>query len=210
MSGCLDSVDCDCEFREKAAEWCKKSRNFIASIIAGTLFGIGWWLIIDFAALYSEPLYAAYFICGVMSTVGLFMVNAISTQQVTGTDDFYTEGCLGKRGARVWMFFGFLFTFGGLVGSLWILIQKFLVVAAENSGGNHCITTSNNTTSNTTNSTGYVDYTFSNNNNGTNTSCPDDDPHVAQGVAFFLQNFFILLSTLIFKFGRTEEDPDSF
>ena len=37
MSGCLDSVDCDCEFREKAAEWCKKSRNFIASIIAGTL-----------------------------------------------------------------------------------------------------------------------------------------------------------------------------
>ena len=151
------------------------------------------------------------------------------------------------------MFFGFLFTFGGLVGSLWILIQKFLVVgqyiffsqfdycnplitAAENSGGNHCITTSNNTTSNTTNSTGYVDYTFSNNNNnGTNTSCPDDDPHVAQGVAFFLQNFFILLrlvisttyvaymyklkttiilfviySTLIFKFGRTEEDPDSF
>ena len=108
-----------------------------------------------------------------------------------------------------------------------------LITATENSGGNHCITTS---TSNTTNSTAHVDYTFSNNNtNGTNTSCPDDDPHVAQGVAFFLQNFFILLrlvisttyvaymyklkttiilsviySTLIFKFGRTEEDPDSF
>lgn len=37
MSGCLDRIDCDCEFREKAAEWCKKSRNFISSIVAGTL-----------------------------------------------------------------------------------------------------------------------------------------------------------------------------
>ena len=38
-----------------------------------------------------------------------------------------TKLCLFK-GARVWMFFGFLFAFGGLIGSLWILIQKFLVV----------------------------------------------------------------------------------
>ena len=68
-----------------------------------------------------------------------------STGQITGESDFYTEGCLGKRGlflpvfllyycivlykgARVWMFFGFLFAFGGIIGSLWILIQKFLVV----------------------------------------------------------------------------------
>ena len=40
MSGCLDRIDCDCECREKAADICKKSRNFIASIIAGTLVSI--------------------------------------------------------------------------------------------------------------------------------------------------------------------------
>ena len=71
----------------------------------------------------------------------LYRVNAISTGQVTG--ETYTDGCMGQRGsycllldtsvclflgARIWFFFGFLFAFGGLIGSLWILIQKFLVV----------------------------------------------------------------------------------
>lgn len=52
-------------------------------------------------------------------------INAISTGQVTG--DAYTEGCLGKKGARAWLFVGFVFAFGGLIGSLWIFIQQFLV-----------------------------------------------------------------------------------
>ena len=29
--------------------------------------------------------------------------------------------------ARAWLFVGFLFAFGGLIGSLWIFIQQFLV-----------------------------------------------------------------------------------
>ena len=29
--------------------------------------------------------------------------------------------------ARAWLFIGFLFAFGGLIGSLWIFIQQFLV-----------------------------------------------------------------------------------
>lgn len=49
----------------------------------------------------------------------------MSTGQVTG--DAYTEGCLGKKGARAWLFVGFVFAFGGLIGSLWIFIQQFLV-----------------------------------------------------------------------------------
>ena len=52
-------------------------------------------------------------------------INAVSTGQVTG--DAYTEGCLGKKGARAWLFVGFVFAFGGLIGSLWIFIQEFLV-----------------------------------------------------------------------------------
>ena len=39
MSGCLDSLscDCDCEFGEKVKEWCRLGgRNMIASIVAGT------------------------------------------------------------------------------------------------------------------------------------------------------------------------------
>ena len=103
-----------------------------------------------------------------------------------------------------------------------------LIIAAENGGdGSHCTnTTINATTINVTNSTFESEDGINN-----NTTVCSGDAHVAQGVAFFLQNFFILLrlvlcilhihvqlkttitllySTLIFKFGRTEEDPDSF
>ncbi len=36
---------------------------------------------------------------GVMSTLGLFMVNAISADMVNGSN-LYTEGCLGQNGER--------------------------------------------------------------------------------------------------------------
>lgn len=49
----------------------------------------------------------------------------MSTGQVTG--DAYTEGCLGQRGARAWLFVGFLLAFAGLIGSVWIFIQGFLL-----------------------------------------------------------------------------------
>lgn len=98
-----------------------------------------------------------------------------------------------------------------------------LIIAAEESGESNCITVGANTTQN-------LSYDGSDNKSNMTLSCTEEeDAHVAQGVAFFLQNFFILLrlvfyiyklkttialftlySTLIFKFGRTEEDPDSF
>jgi len=52
-------------------------------------------------------------------------INAVSSGQVTG--DTYTEGCLGRRGARAWLFVGFVLAFAGLIGSLWVFIQEFLV-----------------------------------------------------------------------------------
>lgn len=57
-------------------------------------------------------------------------LNAVSSGQVTG--DTYTEGCLGQRGARAWLFVGFVLAFAGLIGSLWIFIQEFLVVGTYN------------------------------------------------------------------------------
>lgn len=59
------------------------------------------------------------------SHVTTHRINAVSTGQVTG--DAYTDGCLGQRGARAWLFVGFVLAFAGLIGSLWIFIQEFLV-----------------------------------------------------------------------------------
>ena len=69
------------------------------------------------------------------------------------------------------------------------------IIAAENGGdGSHCT----NTTSiiNTTNASSFDYLSDSNHTTVTVRTC-SGDAHVAQGVAFFLQNFFILLRLVI-------------
>ena len=95
MSGCLDRVRCRCDCLEPVKEWIQPKRNMFASIAAGTLvmpssnlvqkglvkvltpsftqFAIGWWVVIDACAEYAEPKTAAYHICGIFSTIALFM-----------------------------------------------------------------------------------------------------------------------------------------
>lgn len=75
-------------------------------------------------------------------------------------------------------------------------------IAAENGSDSvHCVTT-NNTIHNVTNSSIH-NITLLHEGNGTNTTitttttCSSNDTHVAQGVAFFLQNFFILLRLVV-------------
>jgi len=102
--------------------------------------------------------------------------------------------------ARAWLFVGFLFSFGGLIGSLWVFIQMFLVPAvteSPNSGGSNVVIngTFSNDTGNITTPTG-----------ATTEPLPAYNPYWWQGIAFFLQNLFIFMSSLVFKFGRTEEE----
>jgi len=114
---------CDCfDLTEK--------RNAVASVIAGVLFFSGWWIIIDIAARYPsmEDFHHAYYVCGVMGTLALFMINAVSNGQVRG--DTYTTGCMGQRGARAWLFFGFLLGFGALIAANWILFQVYVIPGA--------------------------------------------------------------------------------
>ncbi|XP_054712544.1 transmembrane protein 50A-like [Uloborus diversus] len=100
----------------------------------------------------------AYHVCGVIGTISLFMINSVSNGQVGG--DAYTTGCLGQRGARVWLFLGFVLGFGSLIASCWILFGVYVI--------------------------------------------PMKDPQ-GPGVAVFLQNIFIFLGALVFKFGRSED-----
>ncbi|XP_056910219.1 uncharacterized protein LOC130537416 isoform X1 [Takifugu flavidus] len=84
-------------------------------------------------------------------------INAVSNGQVRG--DTYGEGCLGRTGARLWLFIGFMMMFGSLIASTWILFGAYVVPKLG----------------------------------------------VAPGLAVFFQNVFIFFSTLIYKFGRTED-----
>ncbi|XP_065052447.1 transmembrane protein 50A-like [Rhopilema esculentum] len=119
MSGCLDGIHCP-----HIEIDCGEKRNQIASVVAGGLFFIGWWFAIDTAA--NDPLTNKTFhLCGVASTIALFMVNAVSNAQVRG--DSYEAGCLGQTGARIWLLIGFIMGFGGLIGACWVLFGAYVV-----------------------------------------------------------------------------------
>ncbi|KPJ12920.1 Transmembrane protein 50B [Papilio machaon] len=79
-------------------------RNTVASILAGVFYFAGWWFIIDAASVYPGDLPNASYVCGVMATLSLVMVNSVSNAQVRG--DTYSGGCMGPRGARIWLFMG--------------------------------------------------------------------------------------------------------
>ncbi|KAG5282795.1 hypothetical protein AALO_G00034670 [Alosa alosa] len=137
-----------------------EKRNTVASVAAGVLFFSGWWVIIDAAVLYpsQEQLNHAFHTCGVFSTIAFFMVNAVSNGQVRG--DVYGEGCLGRTGARLWLFLGLMLMFASLIAATWILFGAFVVVPSR---------------------------------------------LVYPGLSIFFQNLLIFFSTLIYKFGRTED-----
>ncbi|CAI9603440.1 unnamed protein product, partial [Staurois parvus] len=59
-----------------------------------------------------------------IATVAFLMINAVSNGQVRG--DSYSEGCFGQIGARVWLFIGFMLSFGSLIASMWILFGGYV------------------------------------------------------------------------------------
>lgn len=126
MSGCLDNVNCSDFFSNLTfdSDWFSDRRNAISSILAGCLFAVGWWIAIDVGAMDSSTFNNAYWSCGVFGTIGLLMVNAVSNSQLRG--DAYVPGALGTAGTRVWMVFGFLCSFGSLIGASYILFGEYV------------------------------------------------------------------------------------
>ncbi|ESO09272.1 hypothetical protein HELRODRAFT_156430 [Helobdella robusta] len=165
MSSCLDACRChDCY--GCCPDWevfnvVKEKRNLISSIVAGALFSIGWWIVIDAACQYpdQENFHHACHTCGVISTIALFMINSVSNSLIRGEN--YTDGCIGSTGARIWLFTGFVLGFAALIAASWILFGVYVVPGKA---------------------------------------------IVWPGVAIFLQNFFIFMGSMVFKFGRTEDN----
>ncbi|CAG0913872.1 unnamed protein product [Notodromas monacha] len=123
MAGCLDNFQLpSCPFPEIT-----ERRNTVASIIAGVLVTVGWWFIIDVAAIYptQAEFNHSFHVCGVMGMLCFMMINAVSNNQVRGGG--YTDGCLGTFGARIWLLVGFMLGFGSVIASCWILIGDFIV-----------------------------------------------------------------------------------
>ncbi|RWS15845.1 transmembrane protein 50A-like protein [Dinothrombium tinctorium] len=103
MAGCLDNIQIE------RPEWMElgEKRNAVASIVAGSLqFFTGWWIIIDVAAHFSSVQFDhAYHVRG----------------------ESYTNGFLGQRACRIWLFIGFVLGFGSIIASIWIMFGVYVL-----------------------------------------------------------------------------------
>lgn len=107
----------------------------IGIYLAGALFAIGFWSIVD-AAVYSKTVNASVvhitfvdwipFIC---STLGMFVVNSVEKSNLIadGQNLFLGDGNSNAWAARVILFFGFSLLAGGMAGSFMVFILKFLM-----------------------------------------------------------------------------------
>ena len=162
-------------------DWSEK-RNKVASVVAGGLFFSGWWFALDASISHHGDTLDVFHLCGVFSTLSMIMVNSVSNSVIRG--ESFTEGVLGVGGARIWFFVGFLMGFASFIGNNF---KKLL---------NHGCSTTRYLSGSC-----YILF-------GEYINNPDNDgfdPNTwYPGFAFFLQNLCILVSSILYKFGRTE------
>ncbi|KAI4469150.1 small membrane protein-related [Holotrichia oblita] len=151
-------------------------RNAFASILAGFLFFLGWWIVIDAEASNPKQIAAGH-VCGVFGTLSLIIINSISNSQIRG--DAYEGGCLGPRGARVFLFLGFVLGFASVIAACWILFANFV------NKGDYALLTS---------LYGGLFFIY----------VIILDEHWPR-VGLFFQNALIFIVSLIYKFGRRED-----
>ncbi|NWI33006.1 TM50B protein, partial [Sula dactylatra] len=125
MAGFLDNFrwpECEC------IDWSER-RNAIASIVAGVLHCVtGCYYSSEMAFRYFKNLNSQKVTRNISVTkraiLSSYRINAVSNAQVRG--DSYSDGCLGRTGARVWLFIGFMLMFGSLIASMWILFGAYV------------------------------------------------------------------------------------
>lgn len=87
-------------------------------------FFTGWWFLIDAIALYPHSMDAIHVILGILGTISLFMVNSVTQAQLNG-DVGYSGGCMEARGARIWIFIGYVLGFAAIIAAIWVMVASF-------------------------------------------------------------------------------------
>lgn len=102
-------------------------RNTVCAVLSGTLFFVGWWLMIDVNVNYNDVInkMKVYYIPGLMSSLAFVIINLIPDNLIKESYD-YNDKCHPFYGL-ILLFFGFIIAFGSLVGACYIIIADFLI-----------------------------------------------------------------------------------
>mmetsp|Transcript_27991 Transcript_27991/g.39455 ORF Transcript_27991/g.39455 Transcript_27991/m.39455 type:complete len:155 (-) Transcript_27991:48-512(-) len=103
----------------------------IVCLIAGGLWAIGWWLLVDAAVWESTkgskdtPTMLAYFyIPGIVGTVALIMINIVPMDALNPTSISFDDNVLPR--ARLFLMVSLLLCIGSMIGGIWIMAQVYL------------------------------------------------------------------------------------
>lgn len=97
-------------------------------------------------------------------------------------DNNFSGGCLEERGARIWIFIGFVLGFAAIIAAIWVMVANL------NSDGK------------------YLSFSKYFNVQIRFTSVtPVPKASNWPGISLLLQNIFIFIASLVYKFGRSEE-----
>lgn len=107
-------------------------------------FFSGWWFLIDAISTHPGETKAIHIILGIMGTISLVMVNSVTQAQVNrgciktyrhindgnrlfqiNGDMQFSGGCMEARGARIWIFVGFVLGFAAIIAAIWTMIADF-------------------------------------------------------------------------------------
>lgn len=98
----------------------------VTSIIAGALFAVGWWLVVDAGAYanYSnnpQKVEFVYLLPNLFITFAIIMLNGFKWEDLTGEGFSETNATR----AKCCMFSGLFICFTCVAGSVWIMIEKY-------------------------------------------------------------------------------------
>lgn len=104
-------------------------------ILAGALFGAGWWCWLDAivysAAVLGDKVPLVYHIPGWVATIGLIAMNLVSRDDLKHAGDAYEEGAEFR--AKCWLFCSYLIASGAIAGGVVVLLKS--VEAQQNVTG---------------------------------------------------------------------------
>ncbi|KAK5648411.1 hypothetical protein RI129_003303 [Pyrocoelia pectoralis] len=126
-------------FRSIASPFCCNffpktfNQNACASLISGLLFFTGWWLMIDTHVNYADIITknGMYYLPGIASTMAFFIINMVPLRMIEEPYGYEDNARCSILIATIILFVGLVIAFSAVIGSMYILINDFLVVSED-------------------------------------------------------------------------------
>jgi len=113
----------------------RSSWKTIIPLVAGMVFGIGWWCFIsahivqahgDGTQPFVPPVLGWYYIPGIVASFALVMTNIVDVKSLNGNSFMAIASPGVAVRIRAWLFLSFALHFGSMIAGCWIMAATFL------------------------------------------------------------------------------------